>query len=114
MWCLEAEDKTPEDLNLQVTELLSRLTPDLGTWRNLSSRFHVDLFCGLFMNEGSEGLSLSPSTMADLGARCIEIGLDIYAPVRDISATKNCPCGSGETYGECCGLKSSLGPTLRG
>ena len=42
-------------------------------------RYDVDLFCGLFMREGNEGLAISSKYLAELGARGIEIGLDIYA-----------------------------------
>ena len=82
MWRLHATPQTPEDLDAQVAELLSRLTPDLAVWAGLSARFEVDLFCGLFMEESNEGFSLSAATLLALGERGIEIGLDVYAPSR--------------------------------
>jgi hypothetical protein len=54
------------------------LTEDLAVWEELTTRFSADLFCGLFMREGNEGLSLSPETMQALGSRRLLLGLDIY------------------------------------
>src|SRR5688572_27098801 len=65
-WRLCAVDRTPEDLDGQIAELLSRLTDDLDVWKSLASKYHLDLFCGLFMQEGNEGLSISPSSLAAL------------------------------------------------
>ena len=47
-------------------------------WRSITERYGIDLFCGLFMRVGNEGLSLSPQSLAALGRRQIELGLDIY------------------------------------
>jgi len=43
----------------------------------------MDLFCGLFMKESSEGFSISPATLAMLGERGIELQFDIYAPINE-------------------------------
>lgn len=78
MWRLCAPDREPEDLDGQIAELLSKLTDDLGVWISIADRYKLDLFCGLFMKESNEGLSLSPQSLAALGLRHIELGLDIY------------------------------------
>jgi hypothetical protein len=80
MWSLTAEPSEPEGLNGQVAEIIGKLTQDIAVWTGLSERFEIDLFCGLFMQESNEGLSLSPKTLMALADRNIEIGLDIYAP----------------------------------
>ena len=102
MWRLEVPDCEPEDLDGQVIKLLAGLTTDLAVWRDLSERCEVDLFCGLFMNESNEGLSLSPSTLSALADRGIELALDVYAPPTEVSGSDPCPCGSGRIYAECC------------
>ena len=79
-WLLHASDKEPEDLDGQVSELLTKLTDDLSVWKTLAARFQVDLFCGWFMEGSNEGVSISPATMQVLGERHIELSLDIYAP----------------------------------
>jgi Domain of unknown function (DUF4279) len=78
MWRLEAASREPEDLDGQIDELLSKLTADLDVWTQISNAFKIDLFCGLFMKLGNEGLSISPKQLAALGERGIELGLDIY------------------------------------
>jgi hypothetical protein len=78
MWRLDAAVREPADLDAQVEEILAKLVPDLDVWKSLTSEFRADLFCGLFMDRSNEGLSLSPETLAALGCRGIELGLDIY------------------------------------
>lgn len=80
MWRLRAKDTEPEDLNAQVEELLAQLTPDLAVWRELSERYRIDLFCGLFMANGNDGVSIAPRILLALGERGIELELDIYSP----------------------------------
>ena len=80
MWRLHASERQPEDLASQVQELLGQLTADLSVWADLSRRFEIDLFCGLFMEVGNEGVLLSPRTLITLGERGIKLDLDIYAP----------------------------------
>jgi len=105
MWRLEATSKEPEDLDSQIAELLFRLSADLEVWRTLSANYTLDLFCGLFMDQSNEGLSLSPLSMSALGERRIEIAFDVYAPARELQLAEECPCSSGKPYGECCAPK---------
>ncbi len=84
MWRLLASDEAPEDVDSQVAELLGKLTSDLEAWRSLTSRFRVDMFCGWFMDEGNEGLSIAPFNLAALGERGIQLELDIYGPSADV------------------------------
>lgn len=79
MWRLCASDREPEDMDGQIHEILSQMTADLTVWQTITNKYHVDLFCGLFMRAGNEGLTISPQSLAALGARGIEIDLDIYA-----------------------------------
>ena len=77
-WHLHAEKREPEDLNAQIEEILSQLTNDLATWEKLRKSYKVDMFCGLFMGNWNDGLSLSPEIMLALGQRRIGLSLDIY------------------------------------
>ena len=77
-WRLSATKQSPGNLDAQIEEILSKLSSDLSVWKNLSERYQVDLFCGLFLNGGNEGLAISPKSLAALGLRGIELGLDIY------------------------------------
>lgn len=77
-WCKNARKREPEDLDGQIDEILSQLTDDLGVWADVSKRFDVDLFVGLFLEEENEGCILSPESVAKIGDRGIELQLDIY------------------------------------
>ena len=79
-WHLQATDSVPADIDTQVREILGGMTSDLAAWRKLREKHRVDLFCGMFMGHGNEGLAISPYTLVSLGVRGIELALDIYAP----------------------------------
>ncbi len=83
MWRLIADKREPEDLDGQVSELLNKLSDDLAVWADLSSRFKIDLFVGLFMNVTNEGCSVSPETLRKLGERGIELCLDVYGVIEE-------------------------------
>jgi Domain of unknown function (DUF4279) len=80
MWRLQSVDQEPENLDRQIEEILTKVTADVETWRALGRRYRVDLFCGLFMGGGNEGLAVSPSSLVALGERGIELALDVYGP----------------------------------
>jgi hypothetical protein len=77
-WRLEASDRRPGDLDTQIGELLGAVTDDQDAWRELTSRYRAVLFCGLFLGEGNEGVSLKPETLTAVGARGLLLDLDIY------------------------------------
>lgn len=79
-WRITAPDSQGADLDAQVNVILVRLTSDLNVWQQLSSKYQVYLFCGLFLDRPNRGVSLSAETMAKLGARGISFGFDIYSP----------------------------------
>jgi hypothetical protein len=78
-WRLVAEDREPSDLDCQINALLDQLSDDFGSWRHFCSRFRGRMFCGLFLGDTNEGLSLRPETLARLGERGLLLDLDIYA-----------------------------------
>ena len=82
-WRLHAAETAPENVDGQVAGLLGKLTNDLAIWKGLASRFRIDLFCGWYMQESNEGVTISPQTLQALGERGIELALDIYAPETD-------------------------------
>jgi hypothetical protein len=84
---LEAEAAEPENINGQVRWLLSQVESDPEVWQALVQRFDVDIFCGLFMQESNDGMSLAPDVMALLGERGIHLALDIYNASDDDDVT---------------------------
>lgn len=77
-WSLAAKECKPEDLDGQVKEILDRLTDNIAIWEDLSQKYSIDLFCGIFMDKGNEGMNVSPKTLLELGSRGIVLSLDIY------------------------------------
>ena len=80
MWRLETKRYEPENLDKQISEIFSQLTPDLKIWKSLNEKFDIDLLCGIFMKEEMEGMELSPKSLQALGERGITLGLDVYGP----------------------------------
>jgi len=79
-WRLSVPASEPANLNAQVQSIFAKVTADLDVWRQVSSRYKVDLFCGLFLERPNRGISLTAETMSEVGARGISFGFDIYAP----------------------------------
>ena len=77
-WILSADDLVPADPDRQVAQILDQLTADVAVWRSLAARFRVDMFCGWFMDEVNEGVSLSVATLRSLGERGILLDMDLY------------------------------------
>jgi len=103
MWRLSANEKEPENLDAQIVEIFEKLTSDMSIWKNLSSKYDIDLFCGLFMEVSNEGMIILPSSLKLLGERGVQLSLDIYDGDDDPPDENHlCPCGSGKKYGECC------------
>jgi hypothetical protein len=79
-WHLEATDRSPEDLDGQISELLGKLTQSLDIWNMLSAKYRIDLFCGFFMQETNEGIEISVQSLTALSSRGISLGVCIYSP----------------------------------
>ena len=77
-WRLAVANRSPGDLDAQITELLAQCSDDLSEWANLTTRFTANVFCGVFMDGSNEGASLSPAVMSLLGSRNLPFWLDIY------------------------------------
>jgi len=79
MWRLTAAETTPGDLDTQVQEILTQLTGDIAVWDRLAAQYDMDIYCGWFMKKENEGIGVSAATLRELGARSIELSLDIYS-----------------------------------
>ena len=80
MWRLHSEDCEPENLDQQISQLLDKMNNNKDVWHAISSRYQIDLFCGLFLSVSNEGLILSSKSLLSLGERGIALSMDIYAP----------------------------------
>lgn len=80
MWRIDAADMSPGDIDKQVSEILSQVVDNTDVWNFLSNKYTLDFYCVLFMNEESEGISLSAESMLALGYRGIQVEFGIYGP----------------------------------
>ncbi|KRB07334.1 DUF4279 domain-containing protein [Lysobacter sp. Root690] len=83
VWSVQAQDRSPGDLDAQIDDIFARLSDDPAAWAQLQSRFAMNLFCGLFMGGRNEGEVISAAKLRLLGERGIELQLDIYTPDPD-------------------------------
>ncbi|WP_417307861.1 DUF4279 domain-containing protein [Devosia sp.] len=79
LWSIKSAVARPGNLDAQIVELLRAVTEDLAVWGQLTSQFKVDLFCGLFIADGNQGLTISASSLLELGRRGIELEFDVYS-----------------------------------
>ena len=82
-WWLLAPACFDGNLNSQILGLLALLNDEVSVWTDLSDRFKLDLFVGVFLSSGNDGIGLSPKTLKAIGDRGIELDLDIYS--KDLS-----------------------------
>jgi len=73
----------PGDLDSQICKLLDSLASDLVIWRELAQQYAGELFIGLSLNGGNEGIGLEAPTLERLARRGHRIDLDIYYRGRD-------------------------------
>ena len=79
MWQIRTKRLKPENIDAQISEIFNKLSPDLSIWKSLNNKYKIDLFCGIFMKEDMEGMSLSPVSLRTLSDRGIRLDLDIYS-----------------------------------
>ncbi|MFJ3468757.1 DUF4279 domain-containing protein [Pseudomonas sp. NPDC090201] len=79
-WVLEAEPVENADFDGQILRLLGSIDASLDVWALVASRFEMDIFCGWFMRESIERVTISPQIMRMLSDRGITLYVDIYAP----------------------------------
>jgi hypothetical protein len=82
-WILEAEPTDSADFDGQISALLGSINISLDDWTSVAGRFEMNIFCGWFMRESIEGVTISPRTLRMLGDRNISLSVDIYAPSDD-------------------------------
>ncbi len=64
-----------EDL---IRSLLDRIQVPVETWQLLRTRYQIEMFCGLFLNDWNRGTNLSAGILGRLAERGIALSLDIY------------------------------------
>jgi hypothetical protein len=79
-WLFEIQSKDLGDVDIEdgLKILFERLPADLKVWEALTTKYKVDIFCGLFLQAENRGFGLSAEMSKMLADRGIEIGFDIY------------------------------------
>jgi hypothetical protein len=78
-WLLDSTLPEDEPLAAHVVSIFKLTNADLAVWAELSTRFTVDLFVGLFLKTFNEGLELDPAVLNLLAERHVALGFDIYS-----------------------------------
>lgn len=77
-WLLSSERQSHNRLEAQIVSLFERLTSDLSVWRELTSKYKADLFCGLWSEAWNRGLELSADVTRAMADRGLALGFDVY------------------------------------
>jgi len=77
-WSLTVESDRRDEVEQGITALLNRLPASLDLWRDLTTRYYVDIYCGLFLKTSKRGFGLSPQVSRMLADRNLGIGFDLY------------------------------------
>jgi len=81
-WALSIYSKDYENGEIELEEglkiLLGKLPSDAKLWRSLTTKYDVDVFCGLFLETSNRGFGLSANASKMLSHRNLEIGFDLY------------------------------------
>ncbi|MCK0121734.1 DUF4279 domain-containing protein [Loktanella sp. F6476L] len=77
-WRFVVAESGGDNLDAQITYLFAQLTSDLDVWSDLAAKYKIDVFCGVFMQTGNDGLDFNATTLRLLGDRGARLDLDIY------------------------------------
>jgi hypothetical protein len=77
-WSMTVESDRKDEIEQGITALLNRLPTNLDLWRDLTQRYYVDLYCGLFLRSSKRGFGLSPQVSRMLADRNVGISFDLY------------------------------------
>src|ERR1035441_6328213 len=77
-WSLTVESGRDDQIERGITTLLNRLPTSLELWRDLTRRYYIDIYCGLFLKTSNRVLELSPQLSRMLAARNMGIGFNLY------------------------------------
>jgi hypothetical protein len=77
-WSLTIESGRNDEVEQGIIALLNRLPANLDLWRELTQRYYIDIYCGMFLKTSKRGFGLSPQVSRMLADRNLGIGFDLY------------------------------------
>ncbi len=82
-WRLEYSGTDNQTLEEKIKAILNMITNDMNIWKEITSDFRVDVFCGLFMDTSNEGFIISADLSKELAIRGLIVSYDIYSSGKD-------------------------------
>jgi hypothetical protein len=82
-WSLKSQLGPKSPLDQKIETLLDRVTSEATVWRNLTARYSVDLFCGVFLDAMNRSFELPAPLVARLAERGLSIVFDLYGPTSE-------------------------------
>ena len=79
-WILDATPSESGNVDAQIAELFVHADVETDVWLSLADKFDIEIYCGWFMGEGNESVSISPKTMLILGESNIKLSVELYSP----------------------------------
>ena len=83
VWYVDLGTSTEWVLEDAIGALLDRLPSDPAVWAVLTSKYEVDLSCGLFLRCWNRGFVLPAHVIQRIAERGIEVSVDIYCDAED-------------------------------
>lgn len=80
VWYLASDTDRSVPPEEQVRALVAQVPADPAVWEALARRFHIDVFCGIHLDEWNRGCGFGPDLLRRLGEMKAALDLDIYGP----------------------------------
>ncbi|CAM5355959.1 hypothetical protein MAUB1S_06129 [Mycolicibacterium aubagnense] len=78
VWLRRVDRRQDGNLDAQIVDLLGTCTDDLTAWRELTTKFRVEISCVVYLAKANEGLDLLPETLDLISSRGLRLSFDIY------------------------------------
>lgn len=78
-WFLTEDGRSPQTVDEIVHRLLEKLPQELGVWRDLATRYDVQLLFGSHVLNWNRGFSLPKELLQRLASMELSLDFDIYA-----------------------------------
>lgn len=87
-WFLSAEGRAPDAPEKLISSVLDRVPNDEAIWRELASRYEIQLRIGVFVEAFNRGFDLSAELVARIAGTRAMIVFDVYANLDDAEAAR--------------------------
>jgi hypothetical protein len=78
-WFLQVRGEAPDDPEVQLAKLLKKLPDSTELWKDLNSKYTVQIRFGLHMTEWNKGFGFTPDLLKRISRMGVCVQFDIYA-----------------------------------